>query len=83
MRHASLWYLTVASLVCGVLLVVGGASAASDIGSLAAGYGSLIIGAALFLGVGLTIKALIGRSAARPRRGAAAASSTIQGHRVF
>lgn len=83
MRHASLWYLTVASLGFGVLLVVGGASAASDIGSLAAGYGSLIIGSALFLGGGLTVQALIGRSVARTHREAPASSTVIQGHRVF
>jgi hypothetical protein len=83
MKHASLWYLTLASLIFGALLVVGGASAASDIGSLAAGYGSLIIASALFLGGGLTVQALIGRSVARTRRDAPVASSTIQGHRVF
>jgi len=83
MRHALLWYVTLTSLAFGALLVLGGASAASDIGSLAAGYGALIIGAAVFLGGGLTIQALIGRSATRTRRDAPVASSTIQGHRVF
>jgi hypothetical protein len=83
MRHASLWSLTLASLVFGALLVIGGASAASDIGSLAAGYGALIIGSALLLGAGLAIQALIGRTAARTRREAPVAASTIQGHRVF
>jgi hypothetical protein len=83
MRRASLWYVTLASLVFGTLLVAGGATAASDIGSLAAGYGLLIIGSALFLGAGLTVQALIGRSAARARRGAPVASNSIQGHRVF
>jgi len=83
MRHASLWFVTLASLVFGALLVIGGASAASDIGSLAAGYGVLVIGSALFLGGGLTVQALIGRTVARTRREAPAASSTIQGHRVF
>jgi hypothetical protein len=83
MKHASLWFVTLASLVFGGLLVIGGASAASDIGSLAAGYGVLIIGSALFLGGGLAIQSLIGRSAARTRREAPVGSSTIQGHRVF
>ncbi|MEO8251842.1 MAG: hypothetical protein ABI978_07775 [Chloroflexota bacterium] len=83
MRHASLWYLTGASLAFGVLLLVGGSSAGSDIGSLAAGYGSLIIGSALFLGAGLAIRALIGRSGAQPRTKSAAPSSTIQGHHFF
>ena len=83
MRHASLWFVTLASLVFGALLVVGGASAASDIGSLAAGYGVLIIGSAIFLGGGLAIQALIGRSAGRSRREAPVASNSIQGHRVF
>ena len=83
MRHASLWFVTLASLVFGALLVIGGASAASDIGSLAAGYGVLIIGSALFLGGGLAIQWLIGRSASRTRREAPVASSSIQGHRVF
>lgn len=83
MRHRSLWFVTLASLVFGTLLVIGGASAASDIGSLAAGYGVLIIGSALFLGGGLAIQSRIGRSAARARREAPVPSSTVQGHRVF
>jgi hypothetical protein len=83
MRHAVLWYVTLASLAFGALLVVGGASAASDIGALAAGYGSLIIASALFLGGGLTVRALMGRFAVRTRRDGPVASSTIQGHRVF
>jgi hypothetical protein len=83
MRHASLWFVTLASLLFGALLVIGGASAASDIGSLAAGYGVLIIGSALFLGGGLAIRPLIGRTVARTRGVAPVASSTIQGHRVF
>ena len=83
MRHTSLWFVTLASLVFGALLVIGGAAAASDIGSLAAGYGALIIGSAVFLGGGLAVQAMIGRTAARSRREAPANASTIQGHRVF
>jgi hypothetical protein len=68
MKHSSLWVLMVGSLGAGVLLVFGGSAAGSEIGSLTAGYGLLVIGSSLFLGFGLAIQALVLKAVARPRR---------------
>jgi hypothetical protein len=82
MKHSSLWVLMVGSLGAGVLLVFGGSAAGSDIGQLAAGYGLLVIGSSLFLGVGLAIQALVQKAVARPRPEVGAQTSRILGHRV-
>jgi hypothetical protein len=82
MKHSSLWVLTFGSLGAGLLMVFGGSAAGSDIGQLAAGYGLLVIGSSLFLGVGLAIQALVQRAAARPRSEVPATTSRILGHRV-
>ena len=81
MKHSSLWVLMVGSLASGALLVLGGSAAGSDIGSLAAGYGLLVMGSSLFLGFGLAIQALV-LKAARPRPEARATTERILGHRV-
>ena len=81
MKHSSLWVLAFGSFGAGVLMVFGGSAAGSDIGQLAAGYGLLVIGSALFLGFGLAIQALVHKAIARPRREVASASSVL-GHRV-
>ena len=72
----------VGSLGAGVLMVFGGGAAGSDIGQLAAGYGLLVIGSSLFLGVGLAIQALVLKAVARPRPAAQASTDRILGHRV-
>ncbi|MGZ6213577.1 MAG: hypothetical protein ACXWMB_01045 [Candidatus Limnocylindria bacterium] len=82
MKHSSLWLLMVGSLAAGALMVFGGSAAGSDIGSLAAGYGLLIIGSSLFLGVGLAVQALVMRLVARPRPAVPASTERILGHRV-
>ncbi len=81
MKHSSLWVLMSGSFGAGVLMVFGGAAAGSEIGQLAAGYGLLVIGSSLFLGVGLAIQALVQKAVARPHR-EVPSTSTILGHRV-
>jgi 4-hydroxybenzoate polyprenyltransferase len=82
MKHSSLWVLMFGSLAAGTLMVFGGSAAGSDIGSLAAGYGLLIVGSSLFLGVGLAAQALVARVLARPRAEVQASTERILGHRV-
>jgi hypothetical protein len=83
MRTASLWRLMFGSLGVGVALLAGGAAVGSDFGALAAGYGSLVIGAALFLGVGLAIQTRIWRAIGAPRERTQPSPRTVLGHRVF
>lgn len=73
----------IGSLGVGVAMLAGGASAGNDIGALAAGYGFLVIGAALFLGVGLAIQPRIWRAIGAPRGQAQPSPKTVMGHRVF
>jgi hypothetical protein len=82
MKHSSLWVLAFGSFGAGVLMVFGGSAAGSDIGQLAAGYGLLVIGSALFLGFGLAIQSLVLRAVARPRPEARASTGRVLGHRV-
>lgn len=81
MRHSLLWVLMIGSLGAGVLLVLGGSAEGSDIGQLMAGYGLLVIGSSLFLGIGLAMQALVHRLAARPGRGVRSAGSVLE-HRA-
>jgi hypothetical protein len=81
MKHSSLWVLMFGSLAAGVLLVFGGSAAGSDMGQLAAGYGLLVIGSSLFLGIGLAIQSLVRRAVAHPGREASSAG-TVLGHRA-
>lgn len=81
MKHASLWVLMVGSLGAGVLLVFGGSAAGSDIGSLAAGYGLLVIGSSLFLGFGLAIQALVLKTVARSRPEVRSSGGRVLEHR--
>jgi len=69
------------SLGAGLLMVLGGSAAGSDIGQLAAGYGLLVVGSSLFLGFGLAVQSFVLR-AAQPRQEAHPATSRILGHRV-
>ena len=80
MKHSSLWILMVGSLAAGLLMVFGGSAAGNDMGQLAAGYGLLVIGSSLFLGIGLAVQALVKRAVTRPRETPSA--GTVLGHRV-
>jgi hypothetical protein len=82
MKHSSLWVLAVGSFGAGVLMVIGGSAAGSDIGQLAAGYGLLVIGSALFLGFGLAVQSLVLKAFSRQRPAAQASTGRVLGHRV-
>jgi hypothetical protein len=82
MKHSSLWVLAFGSFGAGVLMVFGGSAAGSDIGQLAAGYGLLVIGSALFLGFGLAVQSLVLKAVSRPRPDARASTGRVLGHRV-
>jgi hypothetical protein len=82
MKHSSLWVLAFGSFGAGVLMVFGGSAAGSDIGQLAAGYGLLVIGSALFLGLGLAVQSLVLKAVSRPSREAGASTGRVLGHRV-
>jgi hypothetical protein len=81
MTHTSLWAWMVGSLGAGLLMVLGGSAAGSDIGQLAAGYGLLVVGSSLFLGFGLTVQSVVLR-AAQPRQESQPSTGRILGHRV-
>ena len=81
MKH-SLWPLMFASLGAGLLMVLGGSVAGNDIGQLAAGYGLLVVGSSLFMGLGLSVRSVVLRAAPRPRPEAQPTTSRILGHRV-
>jgi hypothetical protein len=81
MKPSSLWILAFGSLAAGVLMVFGGSAAGSDMGQLAAGYGLLIVGSSLFLGIGLAVQMLVKRAIARPGRETHSAG-TVLGHRI-
>jgi hypothetical protein len=81
MKHSSLWALMFGSLGAGLLMVLGGSAAGSDIGQLAAGYGLLVVGSSLFLGFGLAVQSLVKRTV-RPRAEAQPTTNRILGHRV-
>jgi hypothetical protein len=59
--HPGLWTFGVAGLVGGVVLTAIGVVGAGEIGSLAGGYGVLMIGAAAYLMIGLKLRARLGR----------------------
>jgi hypothetical protein len=82
MKHSSLWVLAVGSFGAGVLMLFGGSAAGSDIGQLAAGYGLLVIGSSLFLGVGLAIQSVVLKTVGRPRTEARSSTGRVLGHRV-
>jgi len=71
------------SLALGVALMAGGTASGSDIGSLAAAYGSLVIGASLFLGVGLAIQSRVQRAVVSRKTMESRTPPAIMGHRVF
>lgn len=81
MKH-SLWPLMFGSLGAGLLMVLAGSVAGSDIGQLAAGYGLLVVGSSLFLAFGLKVRSVVLKAAPRNRLDAQPTTSRILGHRV-
>ena len=54
--HPAFWGAGWAGVFTGVLLMVAGGTAPADIGSLTVGYGTMLIGSALFLLAGLRLR---------------------------
>ncbi|HEX3219745.1 MAG TPA: hypothetical protein VHU77_06940 [Candidatus Limnocylindria bacterium] len=59
--HPAFWGAGWAGLFTGVLLMVIGGTAPADIGSLTVGYGTMLIGSALFLLAGLRLRTRFAR----------------------
>jgi hypothetical protein len=70
--HSALWGFGLAGMATGIVLSAVGAIGASDIASLASGYGVLVIGSAAYLMAGLKLRERLGR-----RTPAVATSNTI------
>jgi hypothetical protein len=83
MRTSWMWRAMWASLVGGAVMVAGGGAVGTELGALAAGYGSLIIVAALYLGAGLAIRQRVWRSWRTFRVSERPSGTTVLGHRVF
>jgi hypothetical protein len=81
MRH-SLWSIAIAGLALGSVAMVGGTAIGGELGPLAAGYGLLIVVAALYLVAGLAIRERVWRRLSRPMNQSAHADR-LAGRRVF
>jgi hypothetical protein len=79
-----LWSVALAGVGFGSLAMVGGTAIGDGVGALAAGYGVLLVLAALYLIVGLAIRdRMVRRSAAQRAPEAAHSIDRLAGHRVF
>jgi hypothetical protein len=79
-----MWSTALAGLAFGCLSMVGGTAIGDGVGALAAGYGVLVVLAALYMIVGLAIRDRIGRRSPTHRAPEAAPSiDRLAGHRVF
>jgi hypothetical protein len=78
----SLWSLAIGGLGLGSLSVVGGTVLGGEIGPLLAGYGFLVALAALYMTVGLAIRARVWRRVGRPLV-ARPLPDRLAGRRVF
>ncbi|TMB56948.1 MAG: hypothetical protein E6J47_03725 [Chloroflexi bacterium] len=83
MRTSWMWRAMWAGLAAGTLMLAGGGAVGTELGALAAGYGSLIIVAALYLAAGLAIRQRIWRSWRTFRVAEQPSSKSVMGHRVF
>jgi hypothetical protein len=63
MNRSALWLIGVASLTLGLVLVAGGGVFGPELAPLTRGYGMLVIGAAVYMLAGLTLRDLLRRSA--------------------
>jgi len=61
--HRATWGFGLAGLAIGIVLTAIGVFGADEIASMAAGYGLMVIGSAVFLLAGLTVRERIGRRA--------------------
>jgi 4-hydroxybenzoate polyprenyltransferase len=75
------WSVTVISLALGSLALVGGTAVGGDFGPVAAGYGALVVLAALYAITGLAIRDRIWRRL--PRAGESSSARIVAGHHLF
>lgn len=78
----SLWSLALGGLGLGSLSVVGGTVLGGELGPLLAGYGFLVVLAALYMAAGLAIRQRVWRRLARPLL-ARPTPDRLAGRRVF
>ena len=79
MKDRMLWRFAIFGLTSGLILVVGGSLAVSELAPLARGYGLRVLLASLYLAAGLAIRGRISRSpanASMQRSGAASPPSS-------
>jgi hypothetical protein len=77
--HPAFWGAGLAGLFIGVLLVVMGATAPSDAGRLAGGYGLLVLGSAAYLLAGLTLRERLARRSGSATHSAQSAAAPAAG----
>jgi hypothetical protein len=75
------WSVTIISLALGSLGLVGGTAVGGDLGPVAAGYGTLVVLAALYALVSLAIRDRIWRRL--PPNGESSGARTVAGHHLF
>lgn len=78
----SLWSVALVGLGLGSLAMVGGTAIGGEIAPLAAGYGLLVVLAALYMIAGLAIRERVWRRVGRPA-GPAPTIDRLAGRRVF
>ena len=78
-----MWRAMWAGLAAGTVMLAGGGAVGTELGGLAAGYGSLLIVAALYLAAGLAIRQRVWRSWRTFRVAERSGGKSIMGHRVF
>ena len=81
MRHR-LWSVAVAGLALGGLAMVGGTAVGGEVGPLTAGYGLLVVLAALYLVAGLAIRERAWRRLSTPTLGRPVADR-LAARRIF
>lgn len=80
--HRRLWLFGMAGLGLGSAAVLGG-GAGGELGALAAGYGTLVVGASLYLLAGLAILDRVWRFVDVPRPATTVPADRLAGRRVF
>ena len=78
-----MWSTALVGLGFGSLTMVGGTAIGDGVGALAAGYGVLVVLAALYMIVGLAIRDRLGRRPSSRRSSEAPSIDRLAGHRVF
>lgn len=78
-----LWPVALAGLALGVVAMVGGNATGTGIGSMAAGYGLLVVLASLYMAAGLAIRDRVWRRVGRPSAPSVPSVDRLASRRVF